>query len=86
MIDTKEYQIWFREHIDEFPSCWDQEDLRHFSPNFFREYRNRFTWHAKEDELFLTRPAIFVWKRFGDDFFREMTGERRKRANVERQY
>ena len=73
MIDTKEYQIWFREHIDEFPEYWDREDLHHFSPNFFREFKDRFNWHSGEEHM-LTRSAIFIRKRYGDKLFKEMTG------------
>lgn len=73
MIDTKEYQIWFREHIDEFPEYWDREHLGHFSPNFFREFRDRFHWHS-DNPYILTPATKFIWTRFGNKFVEEITG------------
>lgn len=71
--ERKEHEIWFREHVNDFPPYWDAIDLRHFDPNFFREFKHKFHWHSNE-KFILTRPATFVRKRYGDKFFKEMTG------------
>ena len=62
---------WFRLQIDKIePRYWENTDLKNLSKDFFREFKDRFEW--RDGFGGLTIPAIFVWKRFGENFLDEM--------------
>lgn len=72
----KENELWFRAHADTVaPSSWNALEIQKFSKDFFREFKDKFEWHTNVWGA-LTLPAIYVWKHFGDEFLREMTGYR----------
>ncbi len=50
-------------------------NLETFSKDFIREFRDKFQWHT---EIWgeVTGPALYVWRVYGDEFLREMTGFR----------
>ena len=62
----------FRLLIDDVePRYWEYTDLKNLSKDFFREFRHKFEWRYSYGGL--TKPAIYVWKEFGEKFLDEMS-------------
>lgn len=62
----------FREEADDlFDYDWNQPNIfKYFSRDFFREFRDKFEWIKNQK---VTAVSIFIWGKFGEKFFTEMT-------------
>lgn len=65
-------ELWFREKVDDLFDCdWNQPNIfKYFSRDFFREFRDKFEWIKNQK---VTAVSIFIWGKFGEKFFTEMT-------------
>ena len=61
----------FRFQMDEIkPWYWKNTDLQNLSKDFFREFKDKFEWRDSFGGL--TKPALYIWKEFGEKFLMEM--------------
>lgn len=70
--DGEKIEQWFREKVDDLFDCdWNQPNIfKYFSRDFFREFKDKFEWKLNQK---VTAVSIFIWGKFGEKFFTEMT-------------
>ena len=70
--DWVDQEEWLRLLIDGIePRYWENTDLENLSKDFFREFKDKFEWRDSWGGL--TKPAIHVWRVFGEKFMMEMS-------------
>ena len=65
----KDEENYFRENADAMYDGWwnNPSNLKYFSKDFIREFKNKFTWTTTENKVIL--------RMLGHEFYKEIMGE-----------